>query len=188
MLTKNEIFRGRASQVPWRRRSLSPGMLAVLLRSSGTRHVLARRSCSTNANAQTPMQRFWEWTNQKRPSWKENKTEAAVAFVVFGITGSTSVKLVRPTLKSAIGMEGSLRDGPWSYRLTSLVAVSPIYATLLVTFGTIAGRHRFFATMANKIFARFVPICVVSCSTYWCGSYVFPSMRDEVVEARKDGS
>ena len=37
------------------------------------------------------------------------------------------------------------------------MAVSPIYATLLVTFGTLAGRHRFFANMAQKIFGRFLP-------------------------------
>ena len=102
-------------------------------------------------------QRFWKWTLQPRPSWKENKVEAAVAFTVFGITGSTSVAVVRPTLKSAFGLEGSMREGPNSYRAISIVAVSPIYALLLVTFGTVAGRHRFFANMAQKIFGRFLP-------------------------------
>ena len=44
-----------------------------------------------------------------------------------------------------------------SYRVLSLILVSPIYATFLVTFGTIAGRHTFFANMARKIFGRFLP-------------------------------
>ena len=100
---------------------------------------------------------FWDWTLQQRPSWKESPTEAAVIFVVFGITGSTSVAFVRPALKHTIGLEGSMREGPWSYRILSLVLVSPIYATFLVTFGTIAGRHLFFAGMARKIFGRFLP-------------------------------
>ena len=52
---------------------------------------------------------------------------------------------------------GSMRDGPWSYRVLSVVLVSPIYATFLVTFGTLAGRHIFFASMARKIFGRFLP-------------------------------
>ena len=103
---------------------------------------------------------FWEWTTQQRPNWRESPVEAAVAFVVFGITGSTSVALVRPALKKTIGLEGSMREGPWSYRITSLVVVSPIYATLLVTFGTLAGRHRYFAMMASKIFGRFLPSSV----------------------------
>ena len=50
-----------------------------------------------------------------------------------------------------------MREGPWSYRVLSLVLVSPIYATFLVTFGTLAGRHIFFANMARKIFGRFLP-------------------------------
>jgi len=80
-----------------------------------------------------------------------------VVFCVFGVTGSTSVAVVRPFLKKTIGLEGSMREGPWSYRILSLILVSPIYATFLVSFGTIAGRHNFFAYMARSIFGRFLP-------------------------------
>ena len=117
----------------------------------------AVRRLSSQANNNGSWQRFWAWTLQQRPSWKEDKVEAAVAFTVFGITGSTSVAVVRPALKHVTGIEGSMREGPNSYRVTSILAVSPIYATLLVTFGTLAGRHRFFANMAQKIFGRFLP-------------------------------
>ena len=34
-------------------------------------------------------QRFWAWTSQTRPTWREDRTEAVVAFTVFSITGST---------------------------------------------------------------------------------------------------
>ena len=103
-----------------------------------------------------PYERFWRWTAQERPSWKKSPVEAAVAFVVFGITGSTSVALVRPGLKK-VGMEGSLKDGPWSYRIGSLLIVSPIYSVVLITVGSLAGRHVFFARMSYKIMGRFVP-------------------------------
>ena len=53
--------------------------------------------------------------------------------------------------------EGSLRDGPWSYRIGSLVLVSPIYATVLIFTGTVAGRHMYFAMMGRKILGRFLP-------------------------------
>jgi hypothetical protein len=86
-----------------------------------------------------------------------SRTEAAVVFCVFGVTGSTSVAFVRPCLKNAFGLEGSMKDGPNSYRIISLVAVSPIYACFLLLFGTVAGRHTFFAMMASKIFGRFMP-------------------------------
>ena len=104
--------------------------------------------------------RFWAWTTQKRPSWKEDKVEAAVAIVVFGVTGSTSVAVVRPALKSTIGLEGSMIEGPNSYRVLSLVLVSPIYACFLLTFGTLAGRHTFFAGMGMRIIGRFIPASV----------------------------
>ena len=101
--------------------------------------------------------RFWSWTTTPRPHWRENPTEACVAIAVFGVTGSTSVAFVRPALKATTGIEGTLKDGPWSYRIMSVAAVSPIYASLLVSFGTLAGRHLFFAAMAYKIFGRFLP-------------------------------
>ena len=74
---------------------------------------------------------FWTWTTQSRPSWKENKKEALIVCCVFAITGSTSVGLVRPALKR-LGIEGTLWDGPNSYRLLSVIAVSPIYACILL--------------------------------------------------------
>jgi hypothetical protein len=115
---------------------------------------------SSSGGSKATFDRFWNWTTQVRPSWKENKTEAAVVFCVFGVTGSTSVAFVRPCLKNTFGLEGSMVDGPWSYRIISLVAVSPIYAVFLLTFGTLSGRHTFFAMMATKIYGRFLPAAV----------------------------
>jgi hypothetical protein len=100
---------------------------------------------------------FWQWTTQVRPTWRESYKEAAVIFCVFGVTGSTSVAVVRPFLKHTIGLEGSLYEGPNSYRVLSIVLVSPIYALILVTVGTLSGRHSYFANMARKIIGRFIP-------------------------------
>jgi hypothetical protein len=100
---------------------------------------------------------FWKWTTQERPTWRESYKEAAILFCVFGVTGSTSVAVVRPFLKYTIGLEGSLYEGPNSYRVLSIILVSPIYACMLVTFGTLSGRHSYFANMARKILGRFIP-------------------------------
>ena len=107
------------------------------------------------------MNSFWQWTTTARPSWKENKTEAAVAIVVFGITGSLSVLAVRPSLKSIFGIEGTLIDGPNSYRVLSILCVSPMYAAVLLAIGTLSGRHNYFAKMSMKILGRFVPKTVI---------------------------
>ena len=73
-----------------------------------------RRLCSSagsspgggaGADNGTAWEAFWMWTTQARPSWKSSPTEAAVAFTVFGVTGSSSVALVRPAIKSTRACE-----------------------------------------------------------------------------------
>jgi hypothetical protein len=54
-----------------------------------------------------------------------------------------------------LGLKGSLKDGPWSYRICSIVIMTPLYATLLVVVGTIFGRHFYFRHFAVKMFSRF---------------------------------
>lgn len=45
--------------------------------------------------------------------------------------------------------------GPWSYRICSLVIMTPIYATLLVMVGTVFGRHAYFRHFSVKMWSRF---------------------------------
>eukprot|EP00590_Aulacoseira_subarctica_P007149 CAMPEP_0172426518 /NCGR_PEP_ID=MMETSP1064-20121228/37867_1 /TAXON_ID=202472 /ORGANISM="Aulacoseira subarctica , Strain CCAP 1002/5" /LENGTH=84 /DNA_ID=CAMNT_0013170165 /DNA_START=456 /DNA_END=707 /DNA_ORIENTATION=+ len=63
--------------------------------------------------------------------------------------------LVRPAVSNVLQLKGSLKDGPWSYRICSLVIMTPLYATLLVAIGTIFGRHAYFRHFAVKILSRF---------------------------------
>jgi hypothetical protein len=100
--------------------------------------------------------KFWKWTCQSRPTWRENKTEAAVAFTVFGVTGTSTLFVIRPCLKF-VGIEGTMTEGPNSYRVLSVLLISPAYACMLMTIGTLAGRHAFFAGMARKLLGRFFP-------------------------------
>lgn len=77
---------------------------------------------------------------------------------MFGITGSSSMYVVRPMLRDVGGLEGSFRDGPWSYRLISLAVLMPAYSLMLVTFGTIAGRHHYFKRVALRMWGRLLPL------------------------------
>jgi hypothetical protein len=52
-------------------------------------------------------------------------------FAVFGITGSSSMLLVRPVIKPIVG-EGSMIDGPWRYRILSILMVTPV-CVIIVT-------------------------------------------------------
>ena len=100
--------------------------------ASHARHVGRRgiRRLSAESESTGAVERFWRWTAQERPSWKESGVEAAVAFTVFGITGSTSMKVVRPFLNpvyaGVTGLENdgeqfSLKNGPNSYRAAQVL-------------------------------------------------------------------
>ncbi|KAJ1418195.1 hypothetical protein B484DRAFT_453756 [Ochromonadaceae sp. CCMP2298] len=130
-----------------------------MLPSSSSRFIRAgcKPTPGTAGSRKLSTSSFWQWTTAQRPTWKESKKEAAVAFVVFGVTGSLTMWLVRPCLSSVLGLEGSLWEGPNSYRVASVLCISPIYSVLLLTIGTVAGRHNFFAKMGTKILGRFVP-------------------------------
>ena len=81
--------------------------------------------------------------------------EMVLLCTVFAITGSSTMVLVRPAVSKGLGLQGSLKDGPWSYRICSIVVMTPIYATLLVVVGTIFGRHQYFRHFSVKMWSRF---------------------------------
>ena len=62
---------------------------------------------------------------------------------------------VRPAVSKGLGLQGSFKDGPWSFRICSLVVMTPIYATLLLIVGTVFGRHAYFRHFSVKMWSRF---------------------------------
>ena len=117
---------------------------------------ISKRFNSINNKNEGMIKRFWSWTTKERISWKESPSEALIVCTIFGITGSSTLYFVRPILKR-IGFEGTMIDGPNSYRVASVLLISPMYASILLILGTLGGRHLFFAKMAHKIYSRFVP-------------------------------
>ncbi|CAD7944906.1 unnamed protein product [Amoebophrya sp. A120] len=105
-------------------------------------------------------ERFWAWTTKAEPErarWSQDWwLDGLLKCTVFAITGTSSVTLVRPAL-AKVGLVGSLKDGPNSYRVLSIFLVSPVYTLILLTVGTLAGRHTYFAKMAQKMWRRFLP-------------------------------
>ena len=130
--------------------------------NKGGRSFCSSSSSNNNNNNKNYINKFWNWTTTPRLNWKNNIKEAVIATMVFGVTGTTSMILIRPCLKTAFGLEGSLLEGPNSYRIISILTISPVYAILLFTIGTISGRHIFFAQMSSKILGRFIPKSILS--------------------------
>lgn len=58
-------------------------------------------------------------------------------------------------MKDVLGLEGSMKEGPWAYRICSIVIMSPIYSVLLVVVGTVFGRHAYFRHFSVKMLSRF---------------------------------
>lgn len=118
-------------------------------------------STSGNGGAKPPStnQSFlqkWMAPKEMPPRWTLRwYGEMALLCTVFAITGTSTMVLVRPAVSDVLGLKGSLKDGPWSYRICSLVIMTPVYATLLVCVGTLFGRHAYFRFFAVKMFSRF---------------------------------
>ena len=74
--------------------------------------------------------------------------------MIFGFTGSTTMFLVRPAVSKGLKLEGSMKDGPWSYRVATFVVMFPVYPLLLLGFGTVFNRHVYFRSFAVKMLSR----------------------------------
>lgn len=86
-----------------------------------------------------------------------NRLGASSKKGVFAATGSSASRLAKHVCSDAFGLEGSLRDGPWSYRGAYAVTTLPLYTAMLVGFGTAARRGAFFRRFAHKMWARMLP-------------------------------
>ncbi|GMH70594.1 hypothetical protein TL16_g05449 [Triparma laevis f. inornata] len=74
---------------------------------------------------------------------------------IFGCTGSSTMLIVRPAVSNMLQLEGTMKDGPWAYRIGTLLIMFPIYPILLLTFGTLGRRHVYFRHFAVKMLSRF---------------------------------
>jgi len=110
---------------------------------------------STTSTSTTFLQRFLG----PKPMPPQNTfrwyMEMTLLCTVFAISGTSTMVLVRPAVSDILGLRGSMKDGPWSYRLCSLFIMTPIYPLVLVSVGTAFGRHAYFRHFGVKMFARF---------------------------------
>lgn len=67
-----------------------------------------------------------------------------VVILAFGITGSLAVLLSKLLLNGAIGLDGSMVSGPWSYRIAYVLLIPPFYSVMLVIVGSLLGKRKFF--------------------------------------------
>jgi hypothetical protein len=74
-------------------------------------------------------------------------------FLVFAITGSSSVFIVRPLLDKVLNLKEYLNNVIYFFVYTIIVLV--FYQILLVTFGWLFGQFKFFWNFEKKMLRRF---------------------------------
>lgn len=82
----------------------------------------------------------------------ENNLQLVIIFIVFALTGSSSVRLAEPLL-DFIGIDGD-RVNPWLYWPFRVLLIFPLYQLLLVAYGWLFGQFAFFWNMEKKILKR----------------------------------
>lgn len=75
-----------------------------------------------------------------------------IIFIVFAITGFSSLQLAKPFL-NLIGIQQTF-EPHWLYRVMRIVLIFPIYQVLLVLTGFIFGQFTFFWEFEKKMLTR----------------------------------
>ena len=83
--------------------------------------------------------------------------QLAIIFIVFGITGSLSVRLSGPVLSFLHILPETFPDhflGQMLYWVFRIAIVFPIYQVLLISVGTLFLQHRFFWNFEKKMLRK----------------------------------
>lgn len=91
--------------------------------------------------------------NKLKKRWNVDSNLTLVTiFIVFAITGYSSLQIAKPFL-SLVGItETSVPY--WIYRVLRLVLIFPIYQLLLILIGTLFGQFTFFWEFEKKMLNR----------------------------------
>lgn len=105
------------------------------------------------------MLRFFLWCFKKlEGKWITNyRWEIIAIFLVFALTGTSSVRIAKPLLElvgftKTIFPEGFF--GGFLYWTIRIIIILPIYQILLIVFGTLLGQFKFFWEFEKKMLKR----------------------------------
>ncbi len=108
---------------------------SVQKNTSETSTKVAAQTQSQSKETSTFLQRWMAYKEIPPRGTLKWYGEMTLLCTVFAITGTSTMVLVRPAMSEVLGLKGSLKDGPWSYRICSIVIMTPLYAGMLVFVG-----------------------------------------------------
>jgi hypothetical protein len=97
------------------------------------------------------------FTRLKNKWGVESNSQFILIFIVFGITGSLSVRLAKPVLEFLNINNDFFKDlflGDMLYWTLRVVIVFPLYQLLLLVIGTLFLQFKFFWNFEKKILCR----------------------------------
>ncbi|KAI8598929.1 hypothetical protein EDD21DRAFT_381129 [Dissophora ornata] len=82
--------------------------------------------------------------------------EWGIILFIFSVTGSSTMLVVKPLMK-ALGFNGSLGAGPWSFRLAYIFLTLPLYSCMLLLISSLFCRRLYFEHLLIKMWGRLLP-------------------------------
>lgn len=96
--------------------------------------------------------------NKLKERWGiDSNFQLVIIFIVFGITGSSSVYVGAPILELLSVNKASFPDhflGLTLYYILRILIIFPVYQVLLVVFGFLFGQFKFFWAFEKKMLSR----------------------------------
>ncbi|QHI35560.1 hypothetical protein IMCC3317_09060 [Kordia antarctica] len=105
------------------------------------------------------MLRFFLWCFKKLENkWVTNyRWEIITIFIVFALTGTSSLRIARPFLEWFGFTRTLFADGFFGgffYWIVRIIIILPLYQILLIIFGTLLGQFKFFWEFEKKMLKR----------------------------------
>ena len=96
--------------------------------------------------------------NRLKKKWKvQSNGQLFIIFVVFGLTGSSSVKIAKPVLDFIGFVPANFAEIPFGtalYWILRILLIFPLYQVLLLLFAALFFQFSFFWEFEKKIFRR----------------------------------
>ena len=88
------------------------------------------------------------WIDRLKKKWNLNTaSQVFLVLLVFALTGTTVFLIKRPILEVF-----SLADKHWGYSLAYYLLILPLYNVILLLYGALFGKFRFFWEFEKKMF------------------------------------
>ena len=101
---------------------------------------------------------FWKRFTAPRPEYprwsKEWYLEMAYLCVMFAVTGSLALTIVRSIMNNILHIDASLFRGEWYERLLYFGIMFPTYSACTLVVGTAFGRHAYSKVLVNRMWSR----------------------------------